>query len=175
MMPVARVAALVLAVAACAEPGNKDAHLSGPDASPATNETIAWAARADADTSAKPVRCDSPMAASDGAEVHIRRLADSTTNLVAVYRGPGGYATDNYYAHRERVRLFQRIDHTNGNPATGFQPKTNYDSLWFADGEVTRWVDSLGRSRSLGRRSVGARAFNVQRFYERWRNSCPPA
>jgi hypothetical protein len=172
---VTRIAVLVLLVAACAEPGNKDAHLAGPDATPATNETIAWAARVDADTSSRPVRCESPMAASDAAEVHIRRLAGSATNLVAVYRGPGGYATENYYALRERVRLFQRIDHTNGNPATGFQPKTNFDSLWFADGEVTRWVDSLGRSRSLGRRSVGARAENIQKSYERWRSSCPPA
>ena len=175
MRATARATVLALIVAGCAEPGNKDAQLSGPDVTPATNETIAWAARVDADTSSKPVRCDSPMAASDGAVVHIRRLADSTTNLVAVFGGSGGFASENYYALRERVRLFVRVDHANGNPATGFQPKTNYDSLWFADSQVTRWVDSLGRSRSLGRRSVGARASNIQKFYERWRDSCPGA
>lgn len=173
MRLLARFVAPALFVVACAEPGNKDADLSGPAPSEATNSIIAWAATVDADTLVKPVRCDSPMAASDGAEVHIRRVNDSSTNLVAVFRGPGGLASENYYVLRERVRLFERVDSSNGDRALGRPAKRNVDSLWFADDQVTRWVDSLGRSRSLGRRSVGARADNVQKFYERWRNSCP--
>ena len=164
---------LLALAGACAEPGGKDEHLPGPDASAATLETVAWAARVDADTTAKRVRCESAIAAEDGAVVHIRRGADSATNLVAVFGGTGGMAAENYYALGDRVRLFVRVDSSAFNPYTGKPAKKNVDSTWFADGQVIRWVDGLGRSRSLGRRSVGATAENIQKFYHRWLRTCP--
>ena len=172
-MPMGSTIALLWLLAACAEPGNKDAHLPGPDATPETQATVAWAASVDADTSTKPLRCESPQAASDGAVVTIRRTRDSATNIVVVFRGPGGLAEEHYYARADRVLLFVRVDESFGDATTGRPPKRNVDSTWYADGRVTRWIDSLGASRSLGRRSVGARAANIQRFYERWLNTCP--
>lgn len=162
----------LLGAVACAEPGNKDAHLSGPDATEATRAVSAWAASVDADTMrARPVRCDLPVAAAEGAEVTVHRPNDSTTRIVVEYRGPNGRAIENYYARSDVVRLFVRVDESYPDGTPRWPGKRNEDSLWFAEGKVERWVDSLNRSRSLGVRSVGARAGNIQRFYDDWRQA----
>lgn len=171
-MTVTRAVVSLVGAIACAEPGNKDAHLSGPEATDATRAVSAWAASVDADTARiKPLRCDVPESVADGGVVYVHRPNDSTTRIVVDYRGLNGRAIDNYYARSDVVRLFVRVDESYPDGTPRWPGKRKEDSLWFTDGKVERWVDSLNRSRSLGVRSVGARASNIQGSYDDWRQA----
>lgn len=143
--------------------------MPGPAATTATLAIAAWAAGIDADSArVAPVRCDLPPEIAQGALVFVQRQNDSSTKIVADYRGQNGRAIDGFYAMADTVRLFVRVDEWYGNPVRAVPGTRKVDSLWFAGGQVVRWVDSLGQSRSTSRQSVGARAENIQGFYDEW-------
>jgi hypothetical protein len=154
---------------ACAPAPDQNEKTPGPAATAAALATTAWAAGIDADSArVAPVRCDLSPEIAQGALVFVQRPNDSSTKILADYRGENGRAIDSFYAMAGTVRLFVRVDEWYGNPGRVVRGTRRVDSLWFADGRVVRWVDSLGQSRSTSRRSVGARAENIQNFYDEW-------
>ena len=159
-------ASAVVCATGCVAPPAQDL-TEGPGPTPQTIAIATWAHTIDDDSVRRPTPCAIPEAVADQALVSVQRPNDSSTKIVVDFRSTGGRATEQYYALRDTLRLFVRVDERYAN-ATGLQPSYHEDTLWLANGAVERWVDSSGFSHALSRESVGYRAENVGGLFARW-------